>query len=763
MSNRDSFVHLHVHTEYSMLDGAARLNPLISETKKLEMPAIAITDHGNLYGAFDFYKTAKDQGVKPIIGIEGYFAPNGRHSREMLEFGGTSTNEDQEFGRGRSPYTHITMWATSTQAMHNLFKISSLASIEGYYYKPRFDIELLEKYGKGLIGTTGCPSGEVNRWLQAGDERKALEVAAKMQEILGKENYFCELMDHGLDIETRTRPALLKIAKELNLPLVATNDLHYTYEQDFESHEVLLCVGTRTTLSDPNRFRFDAKDFYLKTPEQMRQLWKDFPEACDNTLLIAERCDVKFSEGANLMPRFSVPNSETEESWLEKEVITGLKKRFKNQVPQSHQVQADYEIKVINQMGFPSYFLVVADLVRYAKENGIRVGPGRGSAGGSVVAFALGITELDPLKHGLLFERFLNPDRVSLPDIDIDFDDEGREKVLDYVINKYGQKQVAQIITYGTMAAKSSIRDAARVMELPLADANNLAKMVPERPGTTLSGAFDEVAELKDILKGQDLRAQVLKQARIIEGSVRNTGTHACGVIISPKDMTELIPVSTARDSSMLVTQFDNSVVERAGMLKMDFLGLTTLTIIKTTLKNIQSRHGIEINIDTIPLDDVKTYQLYQRGETTGTFQFESEGMQAYLRQLKPDKLEDLIAMNALYRPGPLEYIPNFIARKHGREAIRYDLPEMEEYLKDTYGITVYQEQVMLLSQKLAGFTKGEADVLRKAMGKKQADVLAKMKGRFIDGCKARNTEEDRKSTRLNSSHVKRSRMPSSA
>ena len=542
MSDRDSFVHLHVHTEYSMLDGAARLNPLMSETKRLGMPAIAITDHGNLYGAFDFYKHANEQGIKPIIGIEGYYAPNGRKSREMLDFGSSSKGEDQEFGRGKSPYTHITMWATTTEAMHNLFRISSLASIEGYYYKPRFDYELFEKYGKGLIATTGCPSGEVNRWLQVGDEKKAREVAGAMQEVFGKENYFCELMDHGLDIETKTRPALLKIAKDLNMPLVATNDLHYTYAADAASHEVLLCVGTRTTMSDPNRFKFDAQDFYLKSPAEMRSLWKDFPEACDNTLLIAERCDVKFTEGANLMPSFEVPDGETEETWLAKEVQIGLAKRFKNQIPDTHQKQAEYEINVINQMGFPSYFLVVADLVSYAKVNKIRVGPGRGSAGGSVIAFALGITELDPLKHGLLFERFLNPERVSLPDIDIDFDEKRRADMIRYATTKYGSDHVSQIITYGTIKAKAAIKDSARVLGYPFAVSDKITKLIPPPvvgKDMSLASIFDksddrfkEANEFRNLYKADPDAQRIVDTARGLEGLRRQPGVHAAGVIL---------------------------------------------------------------------------------------------------------------------------------------------------------------------------------------------------------------------------------------
>ena len=758
MSNRDSFVHLHVHSEYSMLDGAARLNQLISEVKKQEMPAIAITDHGNLYGAYDFYKTAKDHGVKPIIGIEGYYAPNGRKSREMLDFG-FSSGEDQEFGRGKSPYTHMTLWATSTQAMHNLFKISSLASMEGYYYKPRFDFELLEKYGKGLIGTTGCPSGEVNRWLQAGDFNKAKQVAGQLQEVFGKENFYCELMDHGLDIERKTRPDLLKIAKELQIPLVATNDLHYTYESDAASHEVLLCVGTRTTLSDPNRFKFDAQDFYLKTPAQMREIWKDYPEACDNTLLIAERCEVKFQEGANLMPRFSVPENETEESWLEKEVNQGLKKRFKNQVSAQHQEQANYEIKVINQMGFPSYFLVVADLVRYAKENGIRVGPGRGSAGGSVVAFALGITELDPIKHGLLFERFLNPERVSLPDIDIDFDEKRRADMIKYATDKYGSDHVAQIITYGTIKAKAAIKDSARVLGYPFANSDKITKLIPPPvvgKDMSLASIFDkkddryaEASEFRSLYKVDPEVQKIVDTARGLEGLRRQPGVHAAGVILCREPLIEVVPLWKREQDGAIITQFDMGACESLGLLKMDFLGLRNLTVLDDCLAHIKRNKNIEIVLEDLELTDKATYELLSRGDTLGVFQLDGAPMRALLRSMQPDQFEHISAVLALYRPGPMGVNAHndYADRKNNRTKvvpIHEELAEpLDEILKDTYGLIVYQEQVMAIAQKLAGYSLGKADLLRRAMGKKKKSILDKEFIPFRDGMRANKYSED--------------------
>jgi DNA polymerase-3 subunit alpha len=741
-----------------MLDGAARLNQLISEVKKQEMPAIAITDHGNLYGAYDFYKTAKEHGVKPIIGIEGYYAPNGRKSREMLDFG-FSSGEDQEFGRGKSPYTHMTLWATDTQAMHNLFKISSLASIEGYYYKPRFDFEVLEKYGKGLIGTTGCPSGEVNRWLQAGDFNKAKQVAGQLQEVFGKENFYCELMDHGLDIEKKTRADLLKIAKELQIPLVATNDLHYTFENDAASHEVLLCVGTRTTLSDPNRFKFDAQDFYLKTPAQMRDVWKDFPEACDNTLLIAERCEVKFQEGANLMPRFSVPENETEESWLEKEVNEGLKRRFKNQVSTQHQDQANYEIKVINQMGFPSYFLVVADLVRYAKENGIRVGPGRGSAGGSVVAFALGITELDPIKHGLLFERFLNPERVSLPDIDIDFDEKRRADMIKYATDKYGSDHVAQIITYGTIKAKAAIKDSARVLGYPFANSDKITKLIPPPvvgKDMSLASIFDkkddryaEASEFRSLYKVDPEVQKIVDTARGLEGLRRQPGVHAAGVILCREPLIEVVPLWKREQDGAIITQFDMGACESLGLLKMDFLGLRNLTVLDDCLEHIKRNKNIEIVLEDLELTDKATYELLSRGDTLGVFQLDGAPMRALLRSMQPDQFEHISAVLALYRPGPMGVNAHndYADRKNNRTKvvpIHEELAEpLDEILKDTYGLIVYQEQVMAIAQKLAGYSLGKADLLRRAMGKKKKSILDKEFIPFRDGMRANKYSED--------------------
>ncbi|MFM8240311.1 MAG: DNA polymerase III subunit alpha, partial [Actinomycetota bacterium] len=550
------FVHLHVHTEYSMLDGASRLDDLMSAAVEQGMPAIAMTDHGNLYGAYDFYKAARSAGIKPIIGLEGYYAPQGRFERRAFDFGGgfdEGNSEDGSGGRGTQSYTHMTLWAQDTAGMHNLFRLASVASLEGYYFKPRFDRDLLQTYGTGLIGTTGCPSGEVNRWLQAGNYDRALAVAADMRDILGPGNYFCEVMDHGLSIERRFRDDLLRIARTLDLPLVATNDLHYVNAADADTHDVLLCIGTRTTMDDPKRFRFDARDFYLKTSAEMRDVWRDLPEACDNTLLIAERCDVTFNEGANLLPRFPVPKGESEESWLVAEVERGLARRYPTGVSDAVRQQATYELGVVTQMGFPGYFLVVADLVRHAKDNGIRVGPGRGSAAGAMIAYALGITDLDPIEHGLLFERFLNPERISMPDIDIDFDERRRADMIRYATEKYGEERVAQIVTFGSIKAKAAVKDAARVLGYPYALGDRITKAMPPSvmgKDISLAGVFDttnsrygEAAEFRTLYDSDPDVAKVVDTARGLEGLKRQPGVHAAGVILCREPLIDVIPV----------------------------------------------------------------------------------------------------------------------------------------------------------------------------------------------------------------------------
>jgi DNA polymerase III subunit alpha len=728
------YYHLHVHSQFSVLQATPDIKEIILKAKEQNMAAVALTDFGNMYGAFEFVSEALKHEIKPVVGCEFFVST----TRKTTAF--KKDNPDKRYAQ--------ILLAKNKAGYHNLAKLSSLGFTEGLYgIYPRIDKELIEQYKEGLIATTGGLTSEIPHLILHVGERQAEEVFKWYHKLFGKD-FYAELNRHGIPEEDRVNETLIRFCEKYKVKYFAANECYYLNIEEADAQDVLLCIKEGEFKSTPvgegrgKRYGLPNHEFYFKSQDEMKALFRDLPEAIENISEIVDKVESYRLDRKVLLPRFEIPKGfKTEDDYLKHITFEGAKRKYMEVTPETKD-RIDFELETIKKTGYPGYFLIVADFTSKAREMGVSVGPGRGSAAGSVVAFCTGITNVDPIAYDLLFERFLNPDRVSLPDIDIDFDDEGRQKVLDYVIDKYGKNQVAQIITYGTMAAKSSIRDCARVMELSLNDANILAKLIPERPGTSLKQAFDEVRELADIKKGTDLKAQVLKQAVILEGSLRNTGTHACGVIITPEDMTNLIPVSTARDSSMLVTQFDNSVVESAGMLKMDFLGLTTLTILKTALANIKKRKGIEIDIDKIPLTDVKTFQLYQRGDTTGTFQFESEGMQNYLRQLKPDKFEDLIAMNALYRPGPMEYIPNFIARKHGREAIRYDFPEMEEFLKDTYGITVYQEQVMLLSQKLAGFSKGDADVLRKAMGKKQKDVLDKMKDKFIEGCRKNKFEE---------------------
>ncbi len=750
----DSFVHLHVHTEYSMLDGAARLGDLFSEASRLEMPALAMSDHGNVYGAYDFYKRGKAAGVKPIIGIEGYYAPQGRFERSPFDFGGgydEGTGEDGEStGKGRQAYTHMTMWAETTEGLHNLFRLSSLSSLEGFYRKPRIDRDLLQTYGKGIIGTTGCPSGEVNRWLQAGNYDRALAAAADYRDILGKDNYFCELMDHGLGIERKHRKELLKIARSLDIPLLATNDLHYVYPGDAESHDVLLCIGTRTTMDDPKRFRFTARDFYLKSAAEMREVWSELPEACDNTLLVAERCNVEFNEGANLMPRFPVPDGENEESWLVKEVERGLALRFPEGVPDTHRAQAAYEVGVIIQMGFPGYFLVTADLVRYAKESGIRVGPGRGSAAGALIAYAMGITELDPIRHGLLFERFLNPERVSMPDIDMDFDERRRGDMIRYATEKYGEERVAQIITYGSIKAKAAIKDSARALGYPFIVGERITKAMPPAvmgKDISLKGIFDskdsrfnEATEFRALYDGDADVRKVVDTAKGLEGLKRQPGVHAAGVILCSEPLLDVIPIWRRDQDGAIITQFDMGVCETLGLLKMDFLGLRNLSVLDDCLRNIASNRGETIVLETLELTDRLTYDLLSRGDTLGVFQLDGGPMRALLRSMAPDNFEDISAVLALYRPGPMgaNAHNDYADRKNGRKPVEPIHPELaeplEEILGDTYGLIVYQEQVMAIAQKLAGFSLGNADLLRRAMGKKKKEILDKEFVPFRDG-----------------------------
>ena len=745
----DSFVHLHVHTEYSMLDGAARVGDLVAEVARQQMPAIAMTDHGNVFGAFDFYKQATSVGVKPIIGIEAYVAPESRHEKKRVQW--ASGGDDDVSGGGA--YTHMTILAENNQGLANLFRLSSLASLEGYYYKPRMDRELLSRYAEGLIATTGCPGGEIQTRLRMGNYREALRAASDYRDIFGASNFYLELMDHGIDIENRVRADLLKLAKELKLPLLATNDLHYTFAEDGAAHEALLCVQSGSTLADPKRFKFDNHEFYVKTAAQMRELFKDIPESCDNTLLIAERCNVTLREGENLLPRFEVPQGESEDSWLRALSHEGLKSRLGDRVTTVHLQRLDYELDVMIKMGFPGYFLVVADLCSHARKVGIRVGPGRGSAAGSLVAYALGITGLDPLEHGLLFERFLNPERISMPDIDLDFDERRRSEMIRYATEKYGDDRVAQIITYGTIKSKQALKDATRVLGYPYAIGEKLTKALPPSvmgKDITLGGVFDkddprhgEAGEFRTLYDTDADSKRVVDLAKGLEGLKRQWGVHAAGVILSREPLLDVIPIHRREADGAIITQFDMGACEATGLLKMDFLGLRNLSVLDDALENIKLNLDIDIVLEDLPLSDQKTFELLSRGDTLGVFQLDGGPMRALLRSMAPDSFADISAVIALYRPGPMgeNAHNNYADRKNGRKPVEAIHPELREplaeILGDTYGLIVYQEQVMAIAQKVAGFSLGRADLLRKAMGKKNKEILDKEYIPFEAGMKA--------------------------
>jgi len=751
-----NFMHLHNHSQFSVLQSTISIKGLVSATADKQMQAVALTDHANMMGAFHFInavnnhnKSVKaknkenlDKGetptlkeIKPILGCEFFVCEN------HLD----KSHKDNGY--------QIVLIAKTKKGYHNLAKLSSHAYTNGFYYVPRIDKNLIEQYKEDLIVLTGNLYGEVPSKVLNIGEKQAEEALLWWKEQFSDDLYI-ELMRHNQEDENRINPTLIKFSKQHNIKLVATNNTYYINQEDANAHDILLCVKEGEKQATPigrgrgYRYGLPNQEYYFKSSDEMKTLFKDIPEAISNIQEIVDKVETYQLRRDVLLPKFDIPKDfEDEDSYLKHITFEGAKKRY-GEISPDLQERIDFELNVIKNTGYPGYFLIVEDFIREARNMDVSVGPGRGSVAGSVVAYCLWITNIDPLKYDLLFERFLNPDRVSMPDIDIDFDDEGRGKVMDYVINKYGSKQVAQIITYGTMAAKSAIRDTARVLDLPLNEADRIAKLIPtmsklgkifgydekELRNKFRAEDLDKVNQLLNIADGEDLEAETINQARKLEGSVRNTGTHACGVIITPDDITNFVPITTAKDSDLYVTQFDNSVVEDAGLLKMDFLGLKTLTLIKDTVKIVKAKHDILLDPDTFPLDDNKTFELFQKGETVGIFQYESAGMQKHLKDLKPSVFDDLIAMNALYRPGPMEYIPSFIRRKHGDEKIVYDLPIMEESLKETYGITVYQEQVMLLSQKLANFSKGDADVLRKAMGKKIFALLEKLKPQFLDG-----------------------------
>ncbi len=740
-----------------MLDGAAKLSDMTKAAAEMNMPAIAVTDHGNNYASYEFYKAAKAQGIKPIIGLEAYVTP-GTHRADRTRVAWGTSEQKRDDVSGSGAYTHMTMWAENKPGMHNLFRLSSLASIEGYYFKPRMDRELLNRYAKGIIATTGCPSGEIQTRLRLGQYDEAREAAAEFQDIFGRENYFAELMDHGLDIERRVIGDLLKIAKDLKIPLVATNDSHYTHQHDASAHEALLCVQSGSTLDNPNRFKFDGDGYYIKSAAEMRQMFRDHPEACDNTLLIAERCNIEFDQSANYMPRFPVPEGETEESWFVKEVEKGLHYRYPNGISDEVRKRAEYEIGIIAQMGFPGYFLVVADFINWSKDKGIRVGPGRGSGAGSMVAYAMRITDLDPIEHGLIFERFLNPDRVSMPDFDVDFDDRRRGETINYVTEKYGSERVAQIVTYGTIKSKQALKDAGRVLGFPFSMGERLTKAMPPAvmgKDMPLDGMFDpkhprykEASEFRATIESDPEARTVYDRAVGLEGLKRQWGVHAAGVIMSNEPLLDIIPIMKRDQDGQIVTQFDYPASEALGLIKMDFLGLRNLTIISDALDNIRTNRGDEIDLEKLTLDDRKAYELLARGDTLGVFQLDGGPMRALLRLMKPDNFEDISAVIALYRPGPMgaNSHTNYALRKNGEQAITPIHPELEEPLRDildtTYGLIIYQEQVMAIAQKVAGFSLGQADILRRAMGKKKKSELDKQYVGFSDGMKERGFSE---------------------
>lgn len=757
VSPADNFVHLHVHTEYSMLDGASLLDGLFTRTSELGMPAIAMTDHGNLHGAYDFYSKARKHGVKPIIGIEAYLTPGTqRGERRRVRWGqGDLAEEGGNDVAGGGAYTHMTMWAESTEGMHNLFRLSSRSSLEGYYFKPRMDKEILAEHGKGLIVSTGCPSGAIQTRLRLGQYDEAVREAGELQDIFGRDNVFLELMDHGIDIEKRVRDDLLRLGREMGLPPIATNDSHYNNPEDAAAHDALICVASGKRLSDTNRLKFDGGGYYIKSPAEMRALWADrfgMPEACDNTLAIAERCEVEFTESTGgYMARADVPAGETEASWFRKEVWRGIEARYPgDRLDQQVRDRVEMELAVIEAKGYCGYYLVVADFIQWAKDHGIRVGPGRGSGAGSIAAYSLRITDLCPLEHGLFFERFLNPERPSMPDFDIDFDDQRRAEVIQYVSDKYGSDKVAYIATFGRLKAKAAIKDAARVLDHGFAISDRITKAMPADvmgKGVALKDIFN--TDHKRYNDGGEFRAlyeqdpdvrTIYETAVGLEGQIRNWGVHAAGVIMSSEPLKDVVPIMMRPQDGAIITQFDYPMCESLGLVKMDFLGLSNLRILEDALANIKANRDLDVVLEELPFDDRATYELMGRGDTLGVFQLDGSGMRALLRSMQPDQFADITAVSALYRPGPMgaDSHNKYARRKNGREAIEPIHPALAEALEpvlgETYGLIVYQEQVMAIAQVLAGFTLGAADNLRRAMGKKKKEELDKQYAGFQGG-----------------------------
>ncbi|MBI4587222.1 MAG: DNA polymerase III subunit alpha [Candidatus Rokubacteria bacterium] len=720
------FVHLHVHSEYSLLDGASHLDKLVAKAKELRFPALALTDHGNLFAAIEFYLACQRAGVKPLIGAELYVAPGSRFERANVDGSYEGAN-------------HCTVLVRSLPGYRNLMKLVSKAYLEGFYYKPRVDKELLAQHSDGLLVLSGCLNSEVSRLLAQGEEDKARQVAGWFQEVFGRDCYFMEVQSHGLPEQARVTEATLRIARAVGAPVAATNDAHYLEAAHARAHEALLCIQTGTTIRDPDRWRFSTDQFYLKSAEEMRRVFAELPEACRNTLSVAERCNLELTFGQFHLPRYRVPEGHTLESYLRHLAREGLRSRYGAPPPDLVVERLEQELAVIEKMGFAGYFLVVWDFIRYAKSQGIAVGPGRGSSAGSLVAYVLGITNIDPIRYGLLFERFLNPERISMPDMDIDFADDRRDEVIEYVAGKYGRENVAQIITFGTLGAKAAIRDVGRVLGMPYNEVDRIAKLVPAFPlNITLDDALSQSPSLAEAIRSRPELAELWEVAKSLEGLTRHASKHAAGVVISDEPLVEHVPLYKDPKRNEVVTGYAMGPIEKIGLLKMDFLGLRTLTVLANTARLVRASTGVAVDLDAIPFDDPKSYQLLSEGKTFGVFQLESAGMREALKKLKPERLEDIIAMVSLYRPGPMDLIPEFINRRHGRAKITYEHPLMEKYLKDTYGIMVYQESVMQIASEMAGFSMGEADILRRAMGKKDRELMARQRAKFIEGAKAR-------------------------
>ncbi len=729
------YVALHVHTEYSLLDGAIKINELVRTAAEFRMPAVAITDHGNLFGAVEFYRAAVKEGLKPIIGCEVYVAPKGRLVKDK------NTKSENAF--------HLVLLARDLNGYRNLVNLVSRAYLEGFYYKPRIDLDLLEQYSGGLIGLSSCMHGEIPYYLLQGDLDRAREAAIKYKHILGAGNFYLEVQDNGIKEQAEANRLLVELSKELHIPLVATNDCHYLHQSDARAHEILLCIQTGKTLNQSDRMRFETDQLYFKSPDEMKEAFREIPEAITNTIEIAERCNLEFKLGKYMLPRYTIQTGESPEEYLRMLVMEGLKRKVDDPPPENYLKRLEYELSVIFKMGFASYFLIVWDFINFARKKGIPVGPGRGSAAGSLVAYCLDITDIDPIKYNLLFERFLNPERISMPDIDVDFCKERRGEVIQYVEEKYGKDHVAQIITFGTMAARAVIRDVGRVLSIPYSKVDEIAKMVPAGPNVTIQKALEMEPELKkEYEKNEDIR-ELIDIAQRLEGLSRHASTHAAGVVISPTPLTDYAPLYKNPSEDTITTQFDMKSVESIGLLKFDFLGLKTLTVIERTLRYIKES-GKKLDINRLPMDDPKTYRLLSSGRTTGVFQLESSGMREILVKMQPNRFEDLIALVALYRPGPLGsgMVDNFIKGKKGEIEIRYEIPQLKEILDETYGVILYQEQVMRIANQLAGFSMGQADVLRKAMGKKLVDKMAEMGEEFVKGA-VKNGISEQKARKL--------------